>query len=177
VGVETIMARSVEIAEGATVVDARGRSLGRIITVEYEHIVVEQGFLFTRTLYIPTSAVARVDAATETNPGKVYLNIGRDDAEKAGKVNSFKEQRDYVGAPADEARFASAAPTATAGFTPSRHTPDDFAAPSSYGDPWNGGDQTPDDVALEGVPTLGGNAPTDRTINEQAQLARRPAKK
>jgi hypothetical protein len=170
------MAESVEIAEGATVVDSRGRSLGRVTTVEYEHIVVEQGFLFTRTFYIPTSAVARVEGATATNPSKVHLNLTRDRAEKLGKVNSFAEQRSYVGASAEDARFVTTSPTATAGFDPSRHTPDDFAAPSSYGDPWNGGDQTPGDVALEGVPTLNGNAPNDRTIFEQAQIARRPAK-
>jgi hypothetical protein len=170
------MAQSVEIAAGATVVDSRGRTLGRVTTVEYEHIVVEQGFLFTRTFYIPKSAVARVEGATATNPGKVHLNIARDQAEKEGKVNSFAEQRSYVGAPADEARFAVTNLTATAGYDPSRHTPDDFAAPSSYGDPWNGGDQTPDDVVREGVPTLNGNAPSDRTISEQAQVARRPAK-
>jgi hypothetical protein len=170
------MAESVEIAEGATVVDSRGRTLGRVSTVEYEHIIVEQGFLFTRTLSIPTSAVARVEGATATNPGKVHLNLTRDRAEKMGKVNSYEEQRTYIGASAEEARFVTTGPTATAGYDPSRHTPDDFAAPSSYGDPWNGGDQTPDDVAREGVPTLNGNAPSDRTIFEQAQIARRPAK-
>jgi hypothetical protein len=170
------MAQSVEIAENAAVVDARGRSLGRVIAVEYEHIVVEQGFIFTRTLYIPMSAVSRVEGATATNPGKVYLNIGRDQAEKIGKVDSFAEQRSYVGAPAEHARFARRGPTATAGLQPTRHTPDDFANPSSYGDPYNGGDLTPDDVALEGVPTLNGDAPDDHTIYEQAQLARRPKK-
>jgi hypothetical protein len=170
------MAQSVEIAENAAVVDARGRSLGRIIAVEYEHIVVEQGFIFTRTLYVPTSAVARVEGASATNPGKVYLNITRDEVEKTGKVDSFNEQRSYVGASAEKARFARRGPTATAGYVPDRHTPDDFATPSSYGDRYNGGDLTPEDVAREGVPTLNGDAPSDRTIFEQAQLARRPAK-
>ncbi len=170
------MAQSVEIAENARVVDARGRTLGRVIAVEYEHIVVEQGFIFTRTFYIPTSAVARVEGAGGSNPGKVYLNIARDEAEKMGKVDSFAEERAYVGAPAETARFARRGPTATAGYDPARHNPDDFANPSSYGDPYNGGDLTPEDVALEGVPTLNGDAPTDRTIYEQAQLARRPAK-
>jgi hypothetical protein len=168
------MAQSVEIAENAAVVDARGRSLGRVIAVEYAHIVVEQGFIFTRTLSIPTSAVARVEGASATKPGKVVLNIARDEVEKTGKVDSFDEQRAYVGSPAEKARFSRRGPTATAGYDPARHTPDEFAAPSSYGDRYNGGDLTPEDVSQEGVPTLNGNAPDDRTIFEQAQVARRP---
>jgi hypothetical protein len=171
------MASSVEIAQGATVVDAGGRTVGRVIAVEYEHVVVEQGFLFTRTLYIPTSAIARVEGAGANGPGTVHLNISAKRAAEVGKNNTVKEERDYIGAPVETARFAKVLPTATGGLVPSRHNADDFAAPSSYGDPYYGGDQSPDDVAREGVPTLHGNAPDDRTVFEQAQVARRPAKK
>src|SRR5438270_1807627 len=157
------MAKSVEIAENAAVVDSRGRSLGRVIAVEYEHIAVEQGFIFTRTLFIPMSAVARVEAAGGSNPGKIHLSITRDEAEKTGKVNAFAEQRAFIGEPSEKSRFAARGPTATAGYDAARHTPDDFANPSSYGDRYNGGDLTVSDVTREGVPTLHGNAPTERT--------------
>jgi hypothetical protein len=171
------MASSVEIAQGAGVVDASGRSIGRVIAVAYEHIVVEQGFLFTRTLYIPMSAVARVEGATAKGPGRVHLNVSGKRAAEIGKNDTFKEERNYIGVPVEDSRFAILRPTATAGQDPARHTADDFAAPSSYGDPWNGGDQSPADIAREGVPTLHGNAPDDQTVSEQAQIARRPAGK
>lgn len=171
------MASSVEIAQGAAVADAGGRTVGRVIAVEYEHIVVEQGFLFTRTLYIPTSAIARVEGATGSGSGKVHLNISAKRAAEIGKNDTFKEERDYIGVAVEKARFAKILPTATGGLDPARHTADDFAAPSSYGDPYYGGDQSPDDIAREGVPTLHGNAPDDQTVFEQAQIARRPAKK
>lgn len=171
------MARSVEIADGAAVVDAKGRAIGRVIVSEYEHIVVERGFMFTRSLYIPTKAIARVEAARGNSPGKVHLNISRAEAEKIGKNDTFAGQLQYVGTAAGKSRFTRMGETATAGLEASRHTPDDYAAPSSYGDPWNGGDLTPDDVAREGVPTLSGNAPDDLTIFEQAQRTRRPAPK
>lgn len=170
------MASSVEIAQGASVVDAGGRGIGRVIAVEYEHLVVEQGFLFTRTLYIPMSAVSRVEAASARGPGRVQLNISGKRAAEIGKNDTFKEERDYIGVPVEDSRFATLRPTATSGQDPARHTADDFAAPSSYGDPWNGGDQSAADIAREGVPTLHGNAPDDRTVFEQAQIARRPKK-
>jgi hypothetical protein len=171
------MASSAEIAQGATVVDASGRTVGRVIAVEYEHIVVEQGFLFTRTLYIPTSAIGRAEGASANGPGKIHLNISAKRAAEVGKNDTFKEERDYIGASVEHARFAKVLPTATGGLVPSRHSADDFAAPSSYGDPYYGGDQSPDDIVREGVPTLHGNAPDDQTVFEQAQVARRPAKK
>lgn len=171
------MASSVEIAQGASVVDAGGRGIGRVIAVEYEHIVVEQGFLFTRTLYIPTSAISRVEGASAKGPGRVQLNISAKRAAEIGKNDTYQEERDYIGVPVENSRFAKLYPTATGGLVPTRHTADDFAAPSSYGDPWNGGDQSPDDIMREGVPTLHGNAPDEQTVFEQAQIARRPAKK
>jgi hypothetical protein len=170
------MVSSVEIAQGARVVDARGRTVGRVIAVEYEHIIVEQGFLFTRTLYLPMSAVARVEGATAKGPGRVQLNIAGKRVSEVGKNDTFKEERNFIGAPVENARFAKIFPTATAGLDPNRHTPDDFAAPSSYGDPYNGGDLSAADIAHEGVPTLHGNAPDAQTVFEQAQVARRPAK-
>lgn len=171
------MASSVEITQGATVVDASGRTVGRVIAVEYQHIVVEQGFLFTRTLYIPTSAISRVEGASARGAGRVHLNISAKRAAEIGKNDTYKEERDYIGVPVEKSRFARLRPTATGGLDPARHDADDFAAPSSYGDPYYGGDQSPDDIAREGVPTLHGNAPDDRTVFEQAQVARRPAKK
>lgn len=173
----TCMAGSVEIAQGASVVDASGRGIGRVIAVEYEHIVVEQGFLFTRTLYIPMSAIAIVEGATARAPGRVQLNINAKRAAEIGKNDTSREERESIGVPVEDSRFATLRPTATSGQDPARHTADDFASPSSYGDPWNGGDQSPDDIAREGVPTLHGNAPDDQTVFEQAQIARRPAKK
>lgn len=170
------MASSVEIAQGASVVDANGRAIGRVIAVEYEHIVVEQGFLFTRTLYLPMSAVARIEGASAKGPGRVHLNITGKRVAEIGKNDTYKQERDYIGLPVESARFAKMRPTATAGLDPKRHTPDDFAAPSSYGDPFDGGDLSAADVAHEGVPTLHGNAPDAQTVFEQAQIARRPAK-
>ncbi|MDQ6603006.1 MAG: hypothetical protein M3Z19_09795 [Chloroflexota bacterium] len=171
------MAGSVEIAQGASVVDARGRAVGRVIAVEYEHIAVEQGFLFTRTLYLPMSAVARVEGATAKDSGRVHLNIMGKHVAEIGKNDTVKEEREFIGTSVEDARFAKIYPTATAGLDPKRHTADDFAAPSSYGDPFNGGDLSAADVAHEGVPTLHGNAPNAQTVYEQAQVARRPAKK
>lgn len=170
------MTGSVEIAQGARVVDANGRAIGRVIAVEYEHIIVEQGFLFTRTLYLPMSAVARVEGASAKGAGRVHLNVTGKRVAEMGKNDTFKQERDYIGASVENARFAKMLPTATAGLDPKRYTPDDFAAPSSYGDPFNGGDLSAADVAREGVPTLHGNAPDAQTVFEQAQIARRPAK-
>ena len=171
------MASSVEIAQGASVVDASGRGIGRVIAVEYEHIVIEQGFLFTRTLYIPMSAVVRADGATAKGAGRIHLNISGKRAAEIGKNDTFNGERNYIGVPVEDSRFATLRPTATGGMDPTRHTADDFAAPSSYGDPWNGGDQSSADVVREGVPTLHGNAPDTQTVSEQAQVARRPAGK
>lgn len=171
------MASSVEIAQGASVVDANGRAVGRVIAVEYEHIVVERGFIFTRTLYLPMSAIARVEGASAKGAGRVHLNIAGKRVAEIGKNDTYKQERDYIGASVEKARFAKVLPTATAGLDPKRHTPDDFAAPSSYGDPFNGGDLSTADIAHEGVPTLHGNAPDAQTVSEQAQVARRPAKK
>ncbi|MDQ2784996.1 MAG: DUF2171 domain-containing protein [Chloroflexota bacterium] len=170
------MAGSVEIARGAGVVDANGRAVGRVIAVEYEHIIVEQGFLFTRTLYLPMSAVARVEGASAKGKGRVHLNITGKRVGELGKNDTFKEERDYIGASVENARFAKILPTATAGLIPQRHTADDFSAPSSYGNPYDGGDLSTADIAHEGVPTLHGNAPDAQTVSEQAQIARRPAK-
>ncbi len=168
------MASSVQIAQGATVVDSKGRTVGRVLAVEYQHIVVEQGFLFTRTLYVPTSAVARVEGASARGPGRVHLNMTAKQIADVGKNDTYQEEKEYVGLPTDKARFAPMHASGTAGLNPTRHTPDDFAAPSSYGDPYNGGDQLPDDIVREGVPTLHGNAPDAQTVFEQAQIARRP---
>lgn len=171
------MAGSVEIAQGASVVDANGRAIGRVIAVEYEHVIVEQGFLFTRTLYLPMSVVSRVEGASAKGPGRVHLTMTGKRVAEIGKNDTFKEERAFIGAPVEDARFAKILPTATAGLIPQRHTADDFAAPSSYGDPYYGGDLSPGDIVHEGVPTLHGNAPDARTIFEQAQVARRPARK
>ena len=168
------MASSVQIAQGASVVDAGGHRVGRVVAVEYEHLVVEQGFIFTRTVYLPLSMVARVEAASADTPGRVHLNVSRKRVTEIGKNDTFKEEQEFVGASSAEARFAGVPPTATAGLNPARHTADDFAAPSSYGDPFNGGDLSASDVAREGVPTLHGNAPDTQTVEEQAQIARRP---
>mgnify|MGYP001332724915 CR=1 FL=1 len=171
------MASSVEIAQGAGVVDANGRAIGRVIAVEYEHIVIEQGFLFTRTLYVPMSAISRVEGASAKGPGRVHLNVTNKRVAEIGKNDTFREERAFIGASVETARFAKVLPTATAGLDPKLHTADDFAAPSSYGNPYNGGDLSAADIAHEGVPTLHGNAPDAQTVFEQAQVARRPAKK
>ena len=121
----------------------QGARLGRVIAVEYEHIVVEQGFLFTRTLYIPTSAVARVEGATAKGPGGSTSTSAASARRRSARTTPSRRSEDYIGVPVEDARFAKLLPTATGGLDPARHTPDDFAAPSSYGDPYNGGDQPP----------------------------------
>jgi len=173
----TPMVSSVEIARGASVVDAKGRAVGRVIAVEYEHIIVEQGFMFTRTLYLPMNTIARVEGPSVKGKGRVHLNITSKRVGEIGKNDTFKEERDYIGTSVENARFGKLLPTATAGLIPKRHTADDFSAPSSYGDPYNGGDLSTADIAHEGVPTLHGNAPDAQTVFEQAQIARRPARK
>ena len=100
-----------------------------MLAVEYAHIVVEQGFLFTRTLYVPTSTVARVDPVSTRGPGRVHLNITSKQAAEIGKNDTYREQKEFVGSPTEKARFAPMLPNGTAGLDPARHTPDDFAAP------------------------------------------------
>src|SRR5690242_15499964 len=95
------MASSVEIAQGASVVDANGRGVGRVIAVEFEHIIVEQGFVFTRTLYLPMSAVARVEGASGKGAGRVHLNIAGKRVTEIGRNDTFKEERSFIGAPVE----------------------------------------------------------------------------
>lgn len=163
-----------EISVGSTVVDQSGRTVGRVIGVEYNHITVEKGFIFTKQYYLPTSTVARIEAGSGLQPGRIHLNISAKQVEQQGKVDVEGDERQYVGLPVDQAPFARHGPTATAGLDPTRHTADDFAAPSNYADPDYGGDLDVADIARDRIPTLKGNAPDQQRIFEQAQIARRP---
>lgn len=163
-----------EISVGYTVVDDAGRTVGRVIGVEYRHIIVEKGFIFTKQFYLPRTVVSGVDAPEGHHPGRVRLNISGKAVEEQGKMDVEGTERRYVGLPVDQAPFARRRPTATAGLDPAKHTPDDVAAPSNYADPDYGGDLDTADIARDRIPTLHGNAPDQQTIFEQAQVARRP---
>jgi len=164
-----------EISVGNTVVDQSGRTVGRVINVEYSHITVEKGFIFTKQYFLPRSTVARVEAPTGLQPGRVQLNISAKQVEQQGKLDIEHVEREYVGLPVDQAPFARHGPTATAGINPAKHTADDVAAPSNYADPDYGGDLNVADIARDRIRTLKDNAPNKQTIFEQAQVARRPA--
>ncbi len=164
-----------QVETGQTVVDQAGRTVGRVISVAYNHMVVQKGFVFTKTYYLPTSSVARVEGPAGHFPGRVHLSITGKQVEETGKNNADTLQQGYIGVPDDEAKFARLRPTATSGLDPARHTADDFAAPSNYADPFQGGDLDTADIAHDRVKTLHESAPTEKTIYEQAQVARRPA--
>lgn len=164
-----------QISTGNTVVDQAGRTVGRVIAVEYDHVVVEKGFIFAKTYYLPTSVIARVEGPAGHFPGRVHLNITGKRMEEIGKNDVDKLQEDYVGVATDQAKYARPRPTATHGLDPARHTADDFAGPSNYSDPYQGGDLDTADITHGRIKTLHDQAPTEKTISEQAQVARRPA--
>lgn len=171
-----VAANTPEIQIGASVVDAGGRAVGRVTTVEYDHLVVERGFIFTKTYYLPFSAVSRVEGAAGHYPSRVHLSLNGKQIEETSRTDSFKEERGYIGQPVEKARYARLYPTATASLDPARHSADDISSPSNYTDPDYGGDVNQSDIARDRIKTLKDNAPDDQTIFEQAQIARRPAK-
>lgn len=164
-----------QVSVGNTVVDEAGRTVGRVIAVEYDHLVVEKGFIFTKTYYLPTDTIARVEGPAGHFPGRVHLSITGKRMEEIGTNNVNQLQQESVGASVDEAKFARIRPTATHGLDPARHTADEIAAPSNYADPYQGGDLDTADIARDRVKTLHDAAPSEQTIFEQAQIARRPA--
>ena len=67
------------IRVGADVLGSEGDKLGTVNQVGPDFIVVEKGFLLTKDLYIPTSAVTTVD--TEC---RVLLSVPKDQVENMG---------------------------------------------------------------------------------------------
>jgi len=163
-----------EISVGSTVVDQSGHTVGRVIGVEYSHVTVEKGFLFTKQYYLPMTAVADVEPGSGLQPGRVRLNISAKQVEAQGKSNIETTERNFIGLPVDEAPFAKHGPTATSGLNPAQHSADDISAPSNYADADYGGDLNTADIARDHIRTLKGNAPDQQRIFEQAQVARRP---
>jgi uncharacterized protein (TIGR02271 family) len=62
------------IRVGDQVFDSAGGNLGRVVAVEPDHIVVEQGRFFPTDYAIPVSAIDSSEA------GRVSLNVAKDDA-------------------------------------------------------------------------------------------------
>jgi hypothetical protein len=63
-----------DVPAGATVVDAEGANLGKVIETRPGLIVVEKGLLFPSDLYIPRAAIVSVDGET------IHLAVTREDA-------------------------------------------------------------------------------------------------
>jgi hypothetical protein len=53
-----------EILPGSDVVDADGKSVGRVLDATPSYVVVERGHLFPDDVFIPISAIADYDPAT-----------------------------------------------------------------------------------------------------------------
>ncbi|MGH2411143.1 MAG: YsnF/AvaK domain-containing protein [Chloroflexota bacterium] len=64
-----------EIPTGATVYDSAGAKVGTVAGYDSQagYFLVEKGWLFVKDIYIPTSAIARMD------PEAVYLQVLKDD--------------------------------------------------------------------------------------------------
>lgn len=68
----------VPIEVGCDVVCRYGEKLGEVVDIQPSHVVIEKGFFVPEDWYVPTSAIASVDAQ------HVTLNVTRDQAEHAG---------------------------------------------------------------------------------------------
>lgn len=67
-----------EIDDGWDVVGVDGVKAGVIRDIEPDYIVISRGFLFPTERFIP------VDAITNVEPGRVYLNVSRREIEERG---------------------------------------------------------------------------------------------
>ncbi len=85
------------IAQGTNVYGSDGDKVGDVAEVGTNYVLVQKGWLFTRDIYIPVSAITSVDE------DGVYLNISKD------QVNSM----DWDMAPMDDATTTSYGSTTT----------------------------------------------------------------
>jgi len=67
-----------EIDDGWDVLGVDGEKVGTISDIEPDYIVVSRGFLFSTERFIP------VDAITNVEPGRVYLNVSRREIDQNG---------------------------------------------------------------------------------------------
>ena len=88
-----------QIKTGTDVYGSDGEKIGSIAGVADNYFVIEKGFIFTTDIYVPMSAVARVD------DDKVMLSMTKDQV----------ENEDWTREPAEEIPAMGAAPR-----TPSR---------------------------------------------------------
>jgi len=63
-----------QIAQGAVVYGSNNEKIGQVAEVGQDYFLVQKGMLFHKDLYLPTSAVARMDG------NHVYLNLSKDQA-------------------------------------------------------------------------------------------------
>jgi len=63
-----------QIAQGAVVYGSNNEKIGQIAEVGQDYFLVQKGMLFHKDLYLPTSAVARMDG------NHVYLNLSKEQA-------------------------------------------------------------------------------------------------
>ena len=86
-----------QIKTGTDVYGSDGEKIGSIAGVADNYFVIEKGFIFTTDIYVPMSAVARVD------DDKVMLSMTKDQV----------ENEDWTREPAEEIPAMGAAPTYT----------------------------------------------------------------
>lgn len=67
-----------EVAYGWDVIGSDGDKIGDVSAIQPHYISVEKGFLFKTDLFVPTSAIIRVENK------KVYLNVTKDQIENQG---------------------------------------------------------------------------------------------
>jgi uncharacterized protein (TIGR02271 family) len=68
-----------QLASGMEVYGADDEKIGHLVEAGPNYLLVEKGWLFIKDLYLPTSAVARVDA------DRVYLSYTKAEAEQMGR--------------------------------------------------------------------------------------------
>ncbi len=70
-----------QIAQGAVVYGSNNEKIGQIAEVGQDHLLVQKGMLFHKDMYVPMSAVSRVD-------GKhVYLNLSKEQVNQMAAEN------------------------------------------------------------------------------------------
>ena len=67
-----------QIQHGWDVFDADGDKVGDVSEVRGDYLVLSKGFLFTKELYVPASAIGRVEH------DRVYLTVSKDQIEAQG---------------------------------------------------------------------------------------------
>jgi hypothetical protein len=72
--------KQIDINSGWEVCDANGNKIGSINDVRDNYLVVSKGTLLPKDIFVPTTAVQRVDE----NDHRVYLNVDKDTISSMG---------------------------------------------------------------------------------------------